>query len=147
MLVGGSMNTVREQRAAVTLRSAMLDLDYSAGAVALYARLLMRGPHGAASLRDLLGWPDPLLRSALHRLARDGLVGEGRRHATPVWYCRDPSTAWLSMAAATTWEVTTTLSPISALPDTGHADVERRKSLLLTAARCAIALWTPQSFY
>jgi hypothetical protein len=53
--------------------------------------------------------------------------------------------AWLSMAAAATWEVSNSLSRLDALPDTGRPDVEKRKELLLSAARCAIVLWTPQN--
>jgi hypothetical protein len=140
----GRTAAARSAEAAAALMATMRDLGYSAESTSLYIRLMVQGPRTPAQVRESTGLADAGLHGAVRALLKDGLVFEDRDGGGTSWYCRDPATAWLSLAAAVTWSVAPTLRPLHELPHTGRPEIDGRKALYLRALRPALALWKPR---
>lgn len=141
--MAGRTAAARTAEAARVLRVTMLELGYPPESVQLYARLLLQGPHTPAKAEAATGLAAADLHVAARALIKDRLVFEDRDGHKTVWYCRDPSMAWLTLAADATWSVSSALSPLEDLPATGQPEVDRRRELLLQALAPALSLWKP----
>lgn len=132
------------QRSAIavrTLHATMKKVGLSEVCVEVYMRLLVGGTATAARLRQANDLREADVLEATRELRRMGLIVAYRHKGKTAWYCADPATAWLSLAADITWSATATLSPIDQLPTTGVSDVDARSTLYRAALRPALQLW------
>lgn len=124
-----------------SLHQTMVKLGFSVPQIAVYLRLLVHGRRTSQQLREGGAIDDAQLFDSTRQLKRLGLVTEYRHGQRTAWYCIDPATAWLGLAADVTWSAVPTIVPLDRLPKTGVAEVDEQSALYRAAVRPAIRLW------
>lgn len=119
----------------------MTALGFAESAQRAYLRLLTLGPMTNAKLGAATALGEAGLFEVTRDLRQHGLIVGYRHRGRTAWYCADPASAWLSLAAAVTWTATARLTPIDKLPRTGVRDVDERSTLYRAALRPALELW------
>lgn len=132
----------RTAAAVRNVRETMQAAGFSPTAVEVYVRLLIGGPTTAARLRSVSSSDETALFEATRDLRRHGLIVSYRHKGKSAWYCADPATAWLSLAADVTWRASATLTPLDQLPQTGFPRIDEQSARYRAALRPALYLWT-----
>lgn len=122
----------------------MKQLDFSHETALLYRLLLTDGPLPLPQMVAHTHLPSISVNRVLKRLQRLRLVGTDYRRDQQLYYCTNPSLAWLALVADLVWGVRTALEPMQNLPETEEPDIENLRMICAEVSEQANALYKPQ---